>query len=108
MFKVGDIITNGTSAGEVLKRVDRDPHWKVPGWSIRNIGLTQFGGNRGYTSVIPDYLAASWRVVIPGQWYPSDGGGLESRYVWAPGYLHLQKENRIPAGSTVDTSQSRL
>lgn len=95
MFKPGQIITNGTSAGEVLERVDRDPHWKVPGWKIRNIGMSQFGGNTGMTSVIPDYLCGSWKVIIPGRWFPIEGGELEARYTWSHNYHHLQKEHQV-------------
>lgn len=108
MFKTGDIISNGTSAGEVIKFVTRDPHWKTSGWRIKNIPMSQFGGNAGTTSFLPNYLIASWKVVVPGQWYPSDGGGLESRYVWSPDYHHLQKEHQVPAKSGLDTSQSSL
>lgn len=93
-FKTGDIISNGTSAGEIVERVQNDPRWKTSGWRIRNIPMSRFGSNAGMASFLPDYLMASWKVVIPGEWFPVDGGGLESRYVWSPDYHHLRKEHR--------------
>lgn len=92
-FKIGDLITNGTSAGKVLELVDRDPRWKTSGVRVMNIGLEKFGSNVGYSSFKPDYLLSSWRIV-PEDWAPVVGGDLEERYVWTAGYSRLQRELR--------------
>lgn len=98
--KVGDLITDGSSALKVTERVAKDPRWKVPGWRGANISLEEFGGNTGQTSFVPDYLLSGWRHV-PFEWSLMVGGSLEERYVWSTGYRWLQREVR-----TVDTSQS--
>lgn len=81
-FEIGDVITNGSSAGRVVERVaDKDPRWKALGVRIENIPLKTFGGNVGMTSFVPDYLLNSWHRV-PFDWTPVTGTGLEERYVW--------------------------
>ena len=94
-FEVGDLITDGSSAGTVLNIVDRDPRWKTSGVRVLNIGLDTFDGNVGYASFIPNYLLNGWRLV-PMDWAPVVGGGLEERYVWRDGKVgyRLQRELR--------------
>lgn len=94
MTQVGEIIANGTDAGEVVERVARDPRWKAPGWRIRKIGLERFGGNVGMTEFVPDYLLASWRPV-PFDWTPVRGSSsTQQRYVWTADHSRLQRELR--------------
>jgi hypothetical protein len=99
--EIGSIITNGSSALKVTARVDRDSRWGVPAWRGTCVSLEPFGGNCGMASSVPDYLLSSWRVV-PMEWAPVTGGGVEERYVWSSDWRYLQREVR----PTVDTSQS--
>lgn len=92
MFKTGDIIGNGSDAGEILERVEKDPRWKTSGWRVRNISLHTFDGCRGMTSFVPDYLC--WKVIVPDEWFEVTGGGLEARYVWSSDYSRLINEYR--------------
>lgn len=92
-IQVGSTITNGSSAGRVLERVEKDRTWNTSGWRIVNISLEQFGGNTGMTNFVPDYLLAGWRHV-PFEWSPVTGGGLEERYVWSADWTRLQREVR--------------
>lgn len=95
--KAGDLITNGSSAGRVIECITKDARWGVPAVRIENIGLERFGGNQGMSSTVPDYLLRSgWRIV-PQDWTPVIGGGLEERYVWASSWTHLQREVRALA-----------
>lgn len=93
LFAANDLITNGSSVGKVLNRVDRDPRWKCSGYRIQNIGLEEFGGNIGQTSFLADYLAPGWRK-IPFEWTPVVGGSLEERYAWVAGYTRLSRQLR--------------
>lgn len=93
-FESGQIIINGSSAGEILHRVTRDPYWKCGGWRIRNIPLTRFGGNAGQTSFVPDYIMSGWRAVNVGEWAPVTGSKLEARYVWSGDWTYLMRELR--------------
>lgn len=93
-FNIGDMITNGSSAGKVIEKVGRDPRWKTHGLKVQNMALEEFGGNVGQSSFVPGYLLSSWRL-LPLEW-TSIGGGLEERYVWTAN-LHgqwLQREIR--------------
>jgi hypothetical protein len=92
-LKPGDLITDGSSAGVVRELIAKDPRWKVPAVRIENVSLEQFGGNRGMTSSVPDHLLGGWRIV-PEEWTPVIGGGLEERYVWARDYSHMVRELR--------------
>lgn len=94
-FEIGDLITNGSSAGAVQQRVTRDPLWKVSGVVIENVALERFGGYPGNTSFVPDYLASSWRL-LPLEWSKIVGGDLEERYVFADGWY--QRELRKVEG----------
>ena len=99
-FKIGDLITNGVSAGRVMEIVKHDPEWRTSGVKILNIGLASFGGNVGYTSFVADYL--SWHL-LPLEWSPVVGGGLEERYVNRPGHGRMVRElRRIEEGSHVN------
>ncbi len=93
-IQVGSTITDGSSAGRVIERVERDPRWKTSGWRVANIGLEKFGGNVGTTTFIPDYLLGSMRHV-PFEWAPMTGGGLEERYVWSADWTRLVREVRV-------------
>lgn len=90
---VGSTITNGSSALRLTSHEERDASWQTSGWRGINIPLEAFGGNPGTSAFVPDYLLGSWRHV-PFEWAPVVGGGLEERYVWAPGYRRLQREVR--------------
>jgi hypothetical protein len=92
-IQVGSTITNGSSALRITERAEKDPAWGTPGWRGICIPLEQYGGNRGMTEFIPDYLARNWQHV-PFEWRPVVGGGVEERYVWAAGYRWLQREVR--------------
>lgn len=81
-FTVGDLITNGSSAGCVREHVARHPTWKTSGVLIENVSLERFNGNVGMTDFVPEYLLSSWRLV-PLEWSKVVGGDLEERYVWA-------------------------
>lgn len=96
-IQVGSTITNGSSAIRVTERVEKDPIWQASGWRGLDIPLEAFGGNPGTTSFVPDYIARSWRHV-PFEWTPVVGGQVEERYVWAPGWRHLQREIRRSQG----------
>lgn len=78
-FEPGQLITNGSSAGEVMG-YGRDAKWKTHGCWVRKVGLEEFNGNVGFSSFIPDYLLTSWRP-LPLEWTRVVGGGLEERYV---------------------------
>jgi len=78
-FAMGDLITNGSSAGRVLA-YECDQRWRADGYRIQNVALEGFGGNVGFKSFVPDYLVGSWRA-LPTDWSPVVGGGLEERYV---------------------------
>lgn len=90
----GLIITNGSSAMKVTRRVERDGRWGGPAWRGECISLEEFGGNRGMTDSVPEYLLHSWRPV-PFEWSPVIGGGLEERYVWGQRHRTLQRELRV-------------
>lgn len=91
-IQIGSTLTNGSSALRVTERVQRDRHYKSPGWRGLNIALEGFGGNTGMTSFLPDYLVHSWRHV-PFEWAPVLGSrDLEERYVWLG--TRLQREVR--------------
>lgn len=93
IVSVGDLITNGSSAGKVLARVARDPNWKCAGVKIANVALDQFGGNVGMTQVIPDYLLGSWRRIVVGEPTPvlGSGGALVETFQWSPNYARLRR-----------------
>jgi hypothetical protein len=92
-FKVGDLITSGCSAGTVLEIVERDPMWKTSGVRIRNVPMEKYGGNADMSSFLADYIAAGWKIV-PMDWVPVVGGGLEERYVWTADYSGIRRELR--------------
>jgi hypothetical protein len=100
-LKIGDLITNGSSAGKVLELVDRDPDWKTAGVRVHNIPLEQFGGNAGMSSFVADHQLGGWRIV-PMEWVPVTGGSLEERYEWAPNYSRLQRQVRRIERTSVD------
>jgi hypothetical protein len=99
--QVGSTITNGSSCIRVTERVARDPRWRAPGWRGISIPLEEFGGNAGMSEFVPDYLLSGW-YHVPFEWRPVTGGGLEERYVWAPGWRRLQREVRRTVQPTVD------
>lgn len=90
--QIGSTITNGASALRITERVAKDPRWKTSGWRGIVVPLEEFG-NRGVTSFVPDYLLGSWHH-LPFEWRAILGGGLEERYVWAPGWRWLNREVR--------------
>jgi hypothetical protein len=98
--QIGSTITNGSSALRVTERVERDPRWKTSGWRGLCIPLEEFGGNRGMSSFVPDYLLESWRHV-PFEWRAIPGG-MEERYVWEPRWRWLNREVRRAVQPTVD------
>lgn len=100
-IQVGSTLTNGQSALRITARVEKDARWGTAGWRGTCIPLEQFGGNAGLSDFIPDYLLSGWRHV-PFEWAPVTGGGVEERYVWAPGYRWLQREVRRIVQPTVD------
>lgn len=82
-FKIGDLIMDAAgTAGTVREFVKRDPAWKTSGARIETVKTTQFGGNPGTTTFVPDYLLSNWRLV-PLEWSKVPGCQLEERYVWA-------------------------
>ena len=93
-FKVGDLITNGASAGRVIARVAHDPHWKTAGVRVANIALGPFGGNVGQTSFVPDYRSASWRRIVVGETNPVVGtnGAVTESYRWSADYSYLLRD----------------
>lgn len=92
MFALGDLITNGGDAGEVIEIVARDPAWKVSGVRVRKLRTEEFGGNVGMSEFVADYLG--WRIA-PQEWTPIPGG-LEERWAWTPGYGMFRREVRKP------------
>lgn len=86
-FKAGDLITNGSQAGDVI---GPDPK----GLKIANIALNSpYGGNAGMTQVLPLYVLGSWSKVTVGEWFGVLGAPtLRQRYVWSPDYSHLVRE----------------
>jgi hypothetical protein len=92
-IKIGSIITNGSSALRVDRRVNNNPRWRTPGWEGVVIAMEEFA-SRGVRDFVPDYLASSWRHV-PFEWASVVGShDLEVRYVWSHGYRYLQREVR--------------
>jgi hypothetical protein len=96
-FKAGDLITNGSSVGTVLERVEQGPRGQGPGVRIQNSSLERFGGNRGMSSFVPDTGSSGWKKVTPGEWRPVKGGGLEERFVWSSDHSRLRREVRSTA-----------
>jgi hypothetical protein len=95
----GSTITNGSSALQVTRRVEKDRTWGTPSWEGVSIPLEAFGGMAGMTTAVPDYLLGSWHHV-PFEWAPVVGGGLEERYVWTADWRQLQREVRkVGAGA---------
>jgi len=45
------------------------------------------------SSFLADYIASGWKIV-PMDWAPVAGGGLEERYVWTPDYSGIRRELR--------------
>lgn len=102
-IQVGSTITNGSSAMRISERSVSNPRWGCNGWIGVCIPLEEFGGGRGMSTFIADYLLGSWRHV-PFEWTPITGGALEERYVWSPTWSHLQREVRkTPSTSEVGT-----
>lgn len=100
--QVGSTITNGSSALRITERVQKDTRWGTIGWRGIHVSLEEFGGMTGTTGFIADYLLGSWDHV-PFEWRALPGGGVEERYVWTPGYRHLQREvRRVPGGAPAD------
>lgn len=89
--QIGSTITNGASALRITERVAKDPRWKTSGWRGIVVPLEEFG-NRGVTSFVPDYLLDGWHH-LPFEWRKIPGG-MEERYVWAPGWRWLNREVR--------------
>lgn len=96
-FAVGDLITNGSSAGKVLREETRHG---VPGLRVENIPLGEFGfgGNRGRSQHIPDHVLRGWRLVSF-EWSRLPGGDLEAKYEWAglAAGGHLVRRVRVAA-----------
>lgn len=90
--QIGSTITNGSSALRITERVERDARWKTSGWQGINVPLEEFGGNRGMSSFVPDYLLGSWHH-LPFEWRALPGD-QEERYVWASGWRWLNREVR--------------
>lgn len=91
--QIGSTITNGSSAIRVTERVEKDPRWKTSGWRGPCIPLEEFGGNRGLSTFVPDYLLDGWRD-IPFEWRALPGD-MEERYAWTAGWLWLRREVRV-------------
>lgn len=91
--QIGSTITNGSSAIRVTERVEKDPRWKTSGWRGPCIPLEEFGGNRGLSTFVPDYLLDGWRH-IPFEWRALPGD-MEERYAWTAGWLWLRREVRV-------------
>jgi hypothetical protein len=91
--QVGSTITNGSSALRITERVEKDPRYKTSGWRGMCIPLEEFGGNRGMSSFVPDYLLESWHHV-PFEWRAIPGN-MEERYVWEPRWRWLNREVRV-------------
>ena len=91
--QIGSTITNGSSALRITERVEKDPRWKTSGWRGTNTSLEEFGGNRGMSSFVPDYLLGSWHH-LPFEWRALPGD-MEERYVWAAGWRWLNREVRV-------------
>jgi hypothetical protein len=90
----GTIITNGSSAIMPFFHLERDTYWKTSGWRGDNIALEQYGGNRGTTGFVADYLLSDW-YPLPLEWTPlRQGTGQEERYVWRSGWSYLERQVR--------------
>ena len=89
-FKVGDLITNGSSAGKILARVERDKAWRTSGWRVQNIAVgSPCGGNTGMSSFVSDTIIAGWQIITD-EWAPVVGApSLEARYEWSPCFMYL-------------------
>jgi hypothetical protein len=98
--QVGSTVTNGSSALRITERVKCDPRYKTSGWRGMCIPLEEFGGNRGMSSFVPDYLLSGWKHV-PFEWRAIPGN-MEERYVWEPQWRWLNREVRRAVQPTVD------
>jgi hypothetical protein len=92
----GMLITNGSSAMLTTEHVKKDRNWGAPGWRGQGVGLYAFDGNVGMTVFVPDYLLRDWRV-LPEDWTPVVGGGLEERYVEAAPGRMIREVRKVEA-----------